>query len=312
MGHRGPLKEEYEEYAARVGRVYDHKTDRATGQTFTSSKLDPSLDPNNFEYRECCACDEHPNPIPVFLCLDTTGSMGDSCKETAETLGAITLNLYKKFENKNVDIEFCIMGIGDLAYWEKAPIQMSQIESDVRIIESIDKLWLEKRGGTNPYESYTAAWYMCAYHTKLDTHKQGRKGIIITMGDEPLNPYLPLSHLRSYVKKLPCQLSEEDLETKNLYKKASEGFDIFHIAVDDDRNCYSRYRAEIKESFGEFLGDRLKVSSINGLQSTIESCIEESVLAYDNLDKINQPATETPTNQSTGGVKINEYGEITW
>ncbi len=288
MGAGKMPEEEYVRYSASVGRTYDCETGRAVGQTFTASKLDPALDPKKFDYRECCASWEHPNPIPVFLCLDTTGSMGDSCKETAETLGAIILNLYKKFENKNVDIEFCIMGIGDLAYWEDAPIQMSQIESDIRIIEAIDNMWLEGGGGSNPYESYTAAWYMCAYHTKLDTHKQGRKGIIITMGDEPLNPYLPIDHLKCYVKNLPSSLIEEDLETENLYNKTIEGFDIFHIAVNDRRNAYNTYKSEIQTSFGKFLGDRLKISSINGLQSTIESCIEESISAYKDLDKTDE------------------------
>ena len=57
------------------------------------------------------------------------------------------------------DVEFMIMGIGDLAY-DNSPIQISQFESDIRIAEQLDKLWFENGGGGNDYESYTAAWYM--------------------------------------------------------------------------------------------------------------------------------------------------------
>lgn len=88
-----------------------------------------------------------------------------------------------------------IMGIGDLAY-DGCPIQVSQFESDIRIAEQLDKIYFEFGGGGNSFESYTAAWYFGSRHTKLDCLNRGKKGIIITMGDEQLNPYLPLKGRR--------------------------------------------------------------------------------------------------------------------
>lgn len=82
------------------------------------------------------------------------------------------------------------MGIGDLSY-DRFPIQASQFESDIRIAEQLEKVYFEFGGGGNFYESYTAAWYFGARHTKLDCWNRGKKGIIITIGDERLNPYLP-------------------------------------------------------------------------------------------------------------------------
>lgn len=256
-------------YAHTMGRTYDSKTGRTTGQEFVAKRIDPSLDPCNFTVRECVNSEEHPNTIPVILGLDVTGSMGEACKETAAALGTIIMNLYKKFD----DIEFCMMGIGDLAY-DGAPIQMSQFESDIRIAESLDKIFMEHGGGGNGYESYTAAWYMGLTRTKLDCFdKQGRKGIIITMGDEPLNPYLPQCALNRAIN----GTEESDVETPALYADASKKFDIFHIAVDSPRDCYQRYKRAVDNSFGQALGERYKVATIDSLAQVIEDCISESV-----------------------------------
>lgn len=274
-------------YASSLGRSYDETTGRTYGQTYTARSIDHALDPRGFKVRECCNSDEHPNTIPVILALDVTGSMGEACSETTAALGTIILDLYKHHK----DIEICVMGIGDLAY-DRAPIQMSQFESDIRIAESLDKVYMEKGGGGNAFESYTAAWYMGLKRTKLDCYdKQGRKGIIITMGDEPLNPYLPVSELNAAID----GTEQANVETNMLYQEASKKFDIFHIAVDSPRDSYHSWAGEIQNSFGQVLGNRLKISSINGLAGVIEACINESVAAA--------PAQEAqPAQQNGNGI----------
>ncbi len=255
-------------YSVSNGRSYDSATGRVTGQTYTLHHIDEKMKPYKV-MRECCNTEEHPNTIPVILALDVTGSMGSACRETAEALGAIMADLYKRFK----DVQIMVMGIGDLVY-DIAPIQISQFESDVRIAEWLDKVWLEFGGGGNSYESYSAAWYMGLYHTKLDAFdKQGRKGIIITMGDEPLNPYLPKDAIRSFVG----DNLQGDVDTKELYNDACKKFDIFHIAVDSNSSAYRGYKDGIKDTFGKLLGNRLKIATINALGGTICECIEESV-----------------------------------
>ncbi|MBR6191015.1 MAG: VWA domain-containing protein [Prevotella sp.] len=272
-------------YASSLGRAYDCSTGRVSGQKFESVQLDPSLDPRGFKVRECCNSEEHPNTVPVILALDVTGSMGEACSETAAALGKIVTSLFEKFN----DIEFCIMGIGDLDY-DDAPIQMSQFESDVRIAVALDKVYMEHGGGGNGFESYTAAWYMGLKRTKLDAYdKQGRKGIIITMGDEPLNPYLPCKHLNHCIN----GNEERDIETKELYAAASQKFDIFHIAVDSPECCYDHYKKDVDNSFGQQLGSRYKVSTIDCLAQTIEDCIAESINGM-------QLSSATQSNNSDG------------
>jgi len=277
-------------YSVANNKSYDEVTGRVFGQVFTKKGMDARLDPKNFKIRECLDTEEHPNTVPVILALDVTGSMGSSCKETAETLGIIMTNLYKKYK----DIEFCVMGIGDLAY-DGAPIQMSQFESDVRIAEALDNIYIEGGGGGNRYESYTAAWWMALNRTKLDCHKRGKKGIIITLGDEPMNPYLPADKLKNATSD-PVQA---DVNTPELYEEVSKKFDIYHIAVGDSANMYKHYAMEITGTFGQLLGDRLKVSSINELSGTIEDCIDDSLGAAEIVSGDAAP-------------NVNENGEISW
>ena len=294
---------DYKSYSHSRGRTYDDNTGRTSGQSFTQTKLDQSLNPLYFQIRECCNSDEHPNTIPVILGLDLTGSMGAACKECADALGVIMKSLYKKFK----DIEFCIMGIGDLAY-DRGSVQMSQFESDIRIAESLDKIWREGGGGGNGYESYSVAWYMGLKRTKLDCWKQGRKGIIITMGDEPMNPYLPYRKLNDYTN----SNESRDVNTNSLYSEAKEKFDIFHIAIDDRDSCYSMYDSDIKNSFGQLLGKRLKVSTIQNLAKTIEECITESVGAGAMVTTTTAQAEPLNEEEESSEVKFNENGEITW
>ena len=177
----------YTSYSCSVGKTLDSNGYVTSGQTFTERTVNKLLNAKNC-IRECVNTKEHPNTLPVILALDVTGSMGGACKRTAEALGPIIMGLLNKYPNN--DIEFMIMGIGDIEC-DYSPVQASQFESDIRISNAIDKLYIEGGGGGNDYESYSAAWFFGLNRTKLDCYdKQGRKGIIITMGDEPLNPSL--------------------------------------------------------------------------------------------------------------------------
>lgn len=242
--------------------------------------------------RECCDSEEHPNTIPVIIGLDVTGSMGGACVKTAQNLNTIITSLYDEFE----DVEFMIMGIGDLSY-DHAPIQVSQFESDIRIAEHLDNVYMEHGGGGNGFESYTAAWYFGLYHTALDCWKRGKKGIIITMGDEPLNPYLPKEKLN----KVLGDHVEADVETKDLYQLAKEKFDIYHIAINDKDDCYRRYKDRVDKSFSKVLGEDFKIATLDELPKTIVDCIKDSV-----GDVITNPVDHLVDNTT------NSSGYITW
>ena len=217
--------------------------------------------------RECCDGEDHPATIPVILALDVTGSMGSACIRTAQKLNEIMTSLY----NEIPDVEFMIMGIGDLAY-DKYPIQASQFEADVRIAEAVDRVYMEHGGGGNSYESYTAAWYFGLHNTALDCWKRDKKGIIITMGDEPLNPYLPGRELKNV---LGCQ-SDQNVSTEDLYKEVLDKFEVYHLAIDDYDSSYKYYKKDIKASWGKLLGDHYKAVTLDELPQAIVACITAS------------------------------------
>lgn len=215
----------FRNYSRKAGRSVDSRG-RLTGnmsnqQMFTARELDPMLDPRD-AFRECCDSEEHPNIVPVILALDVTGSMGQAAVEVAKQLNVIMTKLYEKV----TDVEFMIMGIGDFAY-DRCPLQVSQFESDIRIAEQLDKIFFEFGGGGNSYESYTAAWYFGVNHVRLDAWKRGKKGLIITMGDEGINPYLPANALTNYIGRPVNQ----DVNTEALYNQTLEKYDVYHLFV---------------------------------------------------------------------------------
>ena len=267
-------REDFARYSAGMGRTIrrdgniDTSGMRGAQDMYKARGLDPGLDPYKV-MRECCDNEEHPQTVPVILALDVTGSMGGALLKTAASLNVIMQNVLDKYK----DVEFMVMGIGDLSY-DRAPIQISQFESDIRIAEHLDKIWFERGGGGNSFESYTAAWYMGLHHTKLDCWTRGKKAIIITLGDEPLNPYLPGERLA----KLTGDPLQGDVDTGKLYREALERFEIFHVAIDDPEDSYRHYSSAIKHSFGTLLKKRLRVSTLNQLPDTIIGCLEKSGL----------------------------------
>ena len=290
MGCGSWTSDSFKSYSKSVGRsvsksgvIYSVYSNQ---EMFKAKYLDPALDPKNV-IRECCDSEEHPNTLPVILALDVTGSMGNAAVEVAKKLNVIMTKLYKDVK----DVEFMIMGIGDLAY-DGCPIQVSQFESDIRIAEQLDKIYFEFGGGGNSFESYTAAWYFGSRHTKLDCLNRGKKGIIITMGDEQLNPYLPLKGRRSGLMEVTGDDLQSDVETKDLYDEASQKFNIYHLDVS---HGYRWDEDEIEKSYKKYLDDvhfrRVTMDNITNeivdiIINEAENNITDTVVTHSNSEGI--------------------------
>ena len=258
-----------------------------TTQYYESRNLSPLLNPKNV-MRECCDSEEHPNTIPVILALDVTGSMGAAAKACAAKLNEIMTSLYEKVN----DIQFMTMAIGDFAY-DRAPLQVSQYESDIRILEQMDQIYFEGGGGGNDFESYTAAWYFALRHTKLDCHNRGKKGIIITLGDEPLNPYLP----RGVVESVIGDKLQGDVDTQDLYREVTEKFDVYHISVDDSDSSYKWHKINADRTWKNVIGENYKVSTLQNLAKTISDIIVNSAAEIEFVE-FGTPATDAEGNIS--------------
>lgn len=275
MGSGAFTTSSYASYSSSRGRTFDAVTccltDRTDSQEmFRQRYLHESLNVKN-KVRECCDSAEHPNTIPVILGIDVTGSMGDTAVKVAQSLGVIM----KEILAETKDVEFSIMAIGDIEC-DREPIQMSQFESDIRIAEALDNIYFEGRGGGNGYETYTLAWYTGLKHAKLDCWKRGKKGIIITLGDEPLNPYIALRGEYTGLKECLGDKEQSKINTKQLYEDAATKYDIYHISVTDSGN-YDYRKVRIDNSFNEVLPEgHYKVACINELPGVISSIVNEA------------------------------------
>lgn len=270
----------FDDYSRRVGRRVSADGsilgDYSAQEMFKSRQIADVLNPYGV-IRECCDSEEHPETVPVILALDVTGSMGSAAVEVAKRLNTVMTKLYEQTK----DVEFMIMGIGDLAY-DRAPIQASQFESDIRIAEQLDKLYFEGGGGGNKYESYTAAWYFALNNTRLDCHGRGKKGLIITMGDEPLNPYLPKDPLKASLG----AGNEKDIETAELYNEVIGKFELYHLAVIDPRSCGARYEPDIMKTFGQYFdNEHLKKVDLNNITPTIINIVTDFAGASKTAEK---------------------------
>ena len=288
----------FRQYASSM----NYKVDRAGAvvgdysnqQMFKSKSLNKLLDPKNV-IRECCDSDEHPNVVPVILALDVTGSMGQAAVEVAKKLNIIMTKLY----NTMSDVQFLIMGIGDMAC-DTCPIQASQFESDIRIADQLEKIYFEFGGGGNGFESYSLAWYFALNHTKIDAiNKRNTKGIIITMGDEPLNPYLPKTGSRASFESELGDIIEEDIDTKALYDQVKDKFECYHIHV--EHNKFEFYSFDnCSKSFIKVMGeDRVINSNLDNIADTIINIISNN--ANHNINT----TYSTKTNKT-------DNGEIVW
>lgn len=259
------------------GITTDSITASSVNQFYNARSIDPALNPNGVKFRECCDSDEHPNTIPIILGLDVTGSMGSACAAVARQLDKIITGLYADVK----DVEFMVMGIGDFAY-DDAPLQVSQFESDVRICDQLGKIWFERGGGGNSFESYTAAWYFALNHTKLDCWNRGKKGIIITLGDEPLNPYLPGREFKRIFG-----YDGQDVDTVDLYKQVTEKFDVYHIIITDPESSGWRYLESDKKSWGKLLdGQHLFAKNSNELPEVIRDIVTSRVDGTENSNVV--------------------------
>ena len=237
-------------------------------QIYRARGLNEKLNPYNV-MRECCDSEEHPNTLPVILALDVTGSMGQAAVKTAQQLNEIMTSLYEDESVK--DIEFCVMGIGDL-YCDNSPIQISQFESDIRIAEQMSDVYFEFGGGGNTWESYTAAWYMGLNHCKLDCWDRGQKGIIITLGDELPNPYLDHNELNH----ITGDKLTNDVPTIKLLNDTRKKYDVYHISVNDEDNSYKWHNEahKLDDKWRQLLGKHYKVATLNNLAEVITNIIK--------------------------------------
>lgn len=242
---------------------------KTTAQIFNASSMKKELSPLNIAPRESRDSTQNPNSTPIILALDVTGSMGIIADTLArEGLGALVEEILNR---KPVsDPHIMVMGVGDAEY-DRAPLQVSQFEPDIRIAEQLKDIFLERGGGGNRSESYNLPWYFAANKTEIDSVKQGRKGILFTFGDEECPPVLKAEHVKQFLG----ETIQGDIKTEDLLKMVSQKYDVFHVVIEEGN--YARQEPKrVYDSWNKVLpkGHVIPVKDYKKLPEVLVSVME--------------------------------------
>ena len=243
-----------------------HKT---TDTVFASRGMDKDLDPLGVVMRESRDSDLNPASTAIVVGLDVTGSMGMIADALARKgLGTMVEEILAR---KPVsDPHILCAGIGDVLY-DRAPLQVTQFEADIRIARQLEKIWLEKGGGGNSCESYTLPWYFAALHTSIDCfEKRGRKGYLFTVGDEEPPRDLPAKAIARFIGDRP----QRDFSSHELLTMVSRMYHVFHVIVEEGSHA-RRDPHGVRSRWVDLLGQRvIGLSDHTKLAEVIVSTIE--------------------------------------
>jgi hypothetical protein len=238
---------------------------------YTSRSLVPELDPKGIKFRESCDSADNPLSTPLIVALDVTGSMGVVLDAMArEGLKTLAEEVYNRKPVSDPHIMF--MGIGDAEAGDRAPLQVTQFEADIRIAEQLTKIYLERGGGGNNYESYALAWYFAAMHTRIDSfEKRGKKGFLFTVGDEQPTPYLRGTDIERVFGYRPAF---DTISSQELLTMVSRQYEVFHLMVEDG-SYFRSYGDKVSEKWTKLLGQRaIRLSDHSKMGEVIVSTLQ--------------------------------------
>ena len=222
-------------------------------EVFTSTGIKKILNPKYISLRESVDSDNNPNSTPIILGLDVTGSMGKYAHEIAITHLPKLMN--DLLETRVIpDPHIMFMGIDDIHTPYDMPLQVSQFEADIRIIEQLRDIYMVGGGGGNNSESYDLAWLFAAYYTKIDSYdKRGVPGFLFTFGDECAPTEI---NTKAKLDKHFVNNELSDVTPAELLAKAQERYQVFHVVIEQG-SFYSGHQKYVKDSWNEILGNNV-------------------------------------------------------
>lgn len=216
-------------------------------ETFKNKKIDPLMDIKNKSIRESRDGEEHPDSYPIIIALDVTGSMGHIPENLIK---GIFPEIMKRIIDSGIPHpQVCFLGIGDHEC-DSAPLQVGEFETSDELMEKwLTKTYIEGGGGGNSGESYLLAWYFASRHTSCDAfEKRGKKGTLITIGDEPTLKSIESGDIQKIFGERP---EETTLTASTLLEEARRTWEVYHINCIDWSGKDQRTQNTWKDYLGE-------------------------------------------------------------
>lgn len=246
-----------------------HTAGRSREQVFTNKSLKDDYNPEKITIRESRDSNDNPNSTPIIIGCDVTGSMGMIAEQLMRTdLIKVAEEIYNR--KPIADPHIAVMAIGDHKT-DSAPLQVTQFEASIVLADQMRDLWLEGYGGGNKGESYALAHLFAATKTVSDSwEKRGNKGILFTIGDEPVHQDMGGAQL----KRIMGSQYSADMTAKQCIDLALETYEVFHIVLANEGFCKS-YPDMVMDSWNKVLPQRvIKLSDVSKLAETIVSTIQ--------------------------------------
>lgn len=214
---------EHNRFKAAAGKSTFDYSDSMHRSDRSSWKVHDTLNPHGVKARESRDSAEHPNSTAIAVMFDVTGSMGGVPvtlqKKLPELLGLLLRKGYVP------DPQILFGAIGD-ATCDEVPLQVGQFESDNRMDENLENIFLEGGGGGQQTESYELAMYFIARHTDIDCwNRRGRKGYLFIIGDE-----MAYSHVKKHeVQEHIADGLERDIPIAEMVKELRKRYHVFYL-----------------------------------------------------------------------------------
>lgn len=230
-------------FESRVSRAEDSGYYKKSNEQIFTQSVEHRAHPDMLihgKIRECVPNADHPNPIPIIISLDVTGSMGNIPRMFIQD-GLPTI-VSKIIQAGVQSPQICFTAIGDHKC-DRFPFQAGQFEANDELLDNwLTKVYLEGNGGANDGESYALAWKFATDHTSCDYINKGNKGFLFSIGDEP--------NLRTYSKNALNTLfggQNDDESDLSLFEKASKTWNMYHIFIEHGNR---RVNSEWSQLFG--------------------------------------------------------------
>lgn len=305
----------------RRGATFSYTDDvksRGWGDYKAHESLDPLRD-GKPTIREARDSAEHPESTPIAIPFDVTGSMGDNPAKLQVALKPLFGMLVRR--DVCPDPQISVMAYGD-AYCDFVPLQVGQFESDNRIDDELDNVFIEQGGGGNDGETATLAAQYLNDHVVTDAwEKRRKKGYVFFVGDERALDLKPSQVTEFIGDKQPAG----SLSAEAVFKRLQEKWNVYFLLIDNlaarDQESYEQYSSllgpehVIKIHSGEE-APAVIVAIIGAMEETADSKTLGTELVEAGFDaKVAENAVALTSDLYKGGSEAiipvdDSYGEL--